>query len=79
VNGAMTVVLHAPCEVAKCEKDYWERRNITAWCKSCLRHVRWLSVNKTCSMFLDHGVALPKPCEVARCEWAYGGSLAHAM
>jgi hypothetical protein len=36
-------------------------------------------VNKTCSMVLDHGVALPDPCEVARCEWGYGGSLSHAM
>jgi hypothetical protein len=47
--------------------------------KSCLRHVRWLGANKTWSMVLDHGIALPKPCEVARCEWGYGGSLSHTM
>jgi hypothetical protein len=29
-----------------------------AWHKSFLHHVRWLGVNGTCSMVLDHGVAL---------------------
>jgi hypothetical protein len=58
--------------------------------KSCLRHVRWLGVNKTCiKSFLRHvrwlgvnktcSIALPTPCEVARCEWGYGRSLAYAM
>ena len=35
---------------------------MSAECKRCLCHVRWLGVNKTCS------IALPTPCEVARCE-----------
>jgi hypothetical protein len=40
-----------------------------AWYKSCLRHVKWLGVNKTCSM------VFPTPCEVARCEWDHGVAL----